>query len=108
MVVGWEQLIDTSFLDTEVCPDTDGDLFKIQVVFMSPVLDLVLLNPKAMKLVRLYKDNPWTLWSVHETYQTSFYSSQEIAILLSDKLTNIKIAVSKSRTAFLEEFDTVL
>ena len=41
----------------------------------------------------------------YKTHQISSCSSQQIAIVLSNKLSNITIATSKSRTAFLEKFD---
>ena len=106
---GWERLIDSSFVNTTVCLGTDQELFILQIVFMSTVLDLVLLNPKGMKFIHFYKDKPRTLWTAHESHQSaqiSLYKS--ITILLGDKLTNMKIAHSKLQIAFLQEFNTVL
>ena len=105
---GWEGLVDSSFVNSTASPGIDQELFTLQIVFMSTVLDLVLLNPKGMNLVHSYKDNPRTLWDAHESHQTSSNLSQKIEVLLSDKLTNMKSTSSKSQTDFLEEFDTVL
>ena len=89
-------------------PGTDNELFAFQAAFMSTVLDKVLLNSYRMRLVQKYKENLRTLWDDHETDQTSSSSSHRIAVLLSGKLANMKISDFKSRTAFLEEFNTVL
>ena len=98
----WEETHWLRFFQYKVRSGTDRELFELQIVFMSTVFDLELSNPKGMKLVlQLYKDNPRTMWTTHETYQTSLDSSLQIAILLSDRLTNMKISSSKSQSAFL-------
>ena len=102
---GWEPLIDPNFDTKSVCAGADQDLFSIQAVFMSTVLDKVILNIYGIKLAQLYNNSPRVIWEKHEEHQTSSSSSQQIAMVLSNKLSNIKIASSKSRIVFLEEFD---
>ena len=58
--------------------------------------------------MRLYEDDPKTIWRIHEKHQTSSLSSQLIAIVLSNKISNMTIATIKSRSDFLEEFDKTL
>ena len=75
---------------------------------MSTVLDRVLLSPYGLRLVRKFKEHPRNLWEEHKIHQTSSSSSQRITIILSGKLFNMKISDAKSRTYFVEEFDTIL
>ena len=89
-----------------VRPGSDSDLLDIQLVFMSQVMEKVLLNVKGKKLVRSYKKQPRTLWKVHQEHQISSATAQGIAIDLSNKLSSMTIASSASRCAFLEDFDT--
>ena len=63
---GWERLIDPSYNDKNLRTGTDQKLFSLQAVFMSTVLDKVLINTQGMKLVLLNKDSPRTLWDKHE------------------------------------------
>ena len=102
---GWESLIDDTFNSNTLCPGTDTNLCTLQSVFMSMVLEKVLLNTHGMKLVRLFEDDPRALWTKHEAHQTSLTSSQRIAIVLSNRISNMTIATSASKSAFLEEFD---
>ena len=88
---GWEQLTDVSFS-----------------VFMSTVLDRVLLSPHGLRLVRRFIEHPQDLWEHHEAHQTSSSPSQRSAIFLSGKLTTMKISEAKSHTAFLANFDTTI
>ena len=104
----WEQLIDVRFLNISLRPGTDTELCTLQSVFISTVLDRVLLSPYGLQLVWKYKEHLRNLWEEHKIHQTSSGSSQRIAIILSEKLSNIKISDPKSRTLFLEEFDTIL
>ena len=75
---------------------------------MSTVLELKVQTPKGMNLVRSHPYHPRMIWSKHEAHQTSSDASQCVAILLSDRLTNMKICDLKSRTIFLQQFDIVL
>ena len=70
------------------------------------VLEKVLLTGKGKRLRRSYKQHPQTLWKLHQEHQTSSTTAQGIAINLSNKLSNLTIATSKSRSDFLEEFDS--
>ena len=47
---GWERVIDPSFVNSNVCPGSDQDLLELQLVFMSMVLEKVLLNGKGKRL----------------------------------------------------------
>lgn len=58
---------------------------------MSTVLELIILTPKGMNLVRSNQDHIQILLRKHEVHQTSSDSSQQISTLLSDCLTNMKI-----------------
>ena len=49
-VNGWERVIDTKFVNSSVRPGSDEDLLELQLVFMSMVLEKVLLNGKGKKL----------------------------------------------------------
>ena len=102
---GWEQLIDDTFDNEFLRLGTDQDLYSLQAVFMSTVLEKELLNTYGKKLVQLYNDTPRVIWVKHKEHKTSSSPSQKIAIILSNKLSNIKISTSKSRIVFLEEFD---
>ena len=64
----WERLVDSNFVNSNVPTGTDNELLELQILFMSTVLDLALLNPKEMKLVYLYKDNSRTLSTVNERH----------------------------------------
>ena len=75
---------------------------------MSTVLEIILLTPKGMNLVRSNLDHPQIVWKKNEAHQTSSYAFQRIDILLSDRLTNMKISGSASRSIFLKIFDTVI
>ena len=70
------------------------------------VLEKALLNGKWKKLNCSYKHHPQTLWKLHQEHQTSSTTAQGIAINLSNKLSSLSIANSKSRSDFLEEFDS--
>ena len=72
---------------------------------MSTVLEKVLLNTHVNKLVQLFEDDPRVIWTKHRDYQTSSISLQQIAIVLSNRILNMTIATSISRTTFLEEFN---
>ena len=101
----WERLIGPTFDIKTLCPGADKELCTVQCVFMSTVLKKVLLNTHGLKLVRLFEDGPSTIWRKHEKHQTSSSSSQRIAIVLSNRISNMTIATSKSRLDFLEDFD---
>ena len=66
------------------------------------------MNTHGLNLVRLFEDDPKTMWRKHEEHQTSSSSSQQIAIVLSNRISNMIIATSKSRSDFLEDFDKTL
>ena len=102
---GWQQLIDDTFNSKFLRTRTYQDLYPLQAVFVSTVLEKVLLNTYGMKLAQLYDDSPQVILVKHEIHQTSSSFPQRIAIILSNKLSNITISTSKSRTTFLEEFD---
>ena len=72
---------------------------------MSTVLEKVLVNIHGLKLVRSFEDDPKSLWRKHKEHQRSSSSSQRIAIVLSNRLSNMTIATAKSSLAFLEDFD---
>ena len=55
---GWERLIDDTFDSRFLHPRTDQDLYSLQAIFMSTVLEMVLLNIYGMKFARLYDDTP--------------------------------------------------
>ena len=80
----WERLIDANFDSKALRPGADTDLYTLQTVFMSTVLEKVLLNAHGLKLVQLFEDDPRALWAKHEAHQTSSSSSQRIAIVLSN------------------------
>lgn len=103
---GWDRIVDPNFLNGSVRPGSDSDLLDLQLVFMSQVMEKVLLNLKGKKLVRNYKKQPQTFWKVHQVDQTSSATAQGIAIGLSNKLSSMTIASSASRCDFLEDFDT--
>ena len=48
---GWYRLIDLAFDPLNIQPDTDQELFDLQEVFMSTVLQLMLQTPKGMNLI---------------------------------------------------------
>ena len=73
---------------------------------MSMVLEKVLLNRKGKKLNCSYKHHPQKLWKLYQEHQPSSTAAQGIAINLSNKLSSLSIAKSKSRSDFLEEFDS--
>ena len=104
----WERLIDPTFDIKTLRRGADKELYTLQCVFMSTVLEKVLLNTHGLKLMRLFKDDPNTIWRKHEEHQTSSSSSQRIAIMLSNRISNMTIATSKSRSDFLEDFDKTL
>ena len=101
----WERLIDTNFDSKTLPPNADTEVYTLQCVFMSTVLEKILLNTHGLKLVRLFEDNPKALWKKQEEHQISSLSSQCIAIILSNRISNTTIATSKSSSAFLEDFD---
>ena len=101
----WEQLIDANFDRKALRVGADTELYTLQAVFMSTILEKVLLNTHGLKLVRLFDDDLKALWTKHEAHQTSSSSSQRIAIVLSNRTSNMTIATSKSRSAFLEDFN---
>ena len=70
------------------------------------VLEKVLLSSKGKRLRRSNKQHPQRLWKLHQEHQTNSTTAQGIAINLSNKLRNLTIAKSKSRSEFLEEFDS--
>ena len=72
---------------------------------MSTVLDKVILNIYGIKLAQLYNNSPRVIWEKHEEHQTSSSSSQQIAIVLKNRISNMNISMAKSMTVFLEEFD---
>ena len=41
----WEPLVNYNFVNNTLRPETDQELFTLQAVFMSTVLDKKLLNP---------------------------------------------------------------
>ena len=104
----WERLVDPTFDSKTLRKGADKDLYTLQCVFMYTVLEKVLMNRQGLKLVRLFEDDPSTIWRKHEKHQTSSSSSQRIAITLSNRISNMTIATSKSRSAFLEDFDKTL
>ena len=104
----WERLVDPAFDTKTLRLEADKDLYTLQCVFMSTVLEKVIMNTQGLKLVRLYEDDPKTIWRKHEEHQTSSLSSQRIAIVLSNRISNMTIATSKSRSDFLEDFDKTL
>ena len=105
---GRERSFDPNFLNSSVQPGSDSDLLDLRLVFMSQVMEKVLLNVKEKKLVRSYKKQPRTLWKVHRVHQTSSTTAQSIAIDLSNKLSTMTIASAASKCAFLEAFDTAV
>ena len=105
-VNGWERVIDPSFVNSNVRPGSDHNLLELQLVFMSMVLEKVPLNRNGKKLNRFYKNHPQTLWKLHQEHKTSTTRGQGIAINLSNKLSGLTITNSKSRSNFLEEFDS--
>ena len=105
-VDGWERITDTNFVNANVRSGSDKDFMELQLVFMSMVLEKVLLSGKGKRLRRSNKQHPQRLWKLHQEYQTSSTTAQGIAINLSNKLSNLTIAKSKSRSDFLEEFDS--
>ena len=104
----WERLIDPTFDIKTLCPEADKELYTLQCVFMSTVFEKVLMNTHGLKLVRLFEDDPNTIWRKHEEHQTSSSSSQGIVVVLSNIISNMTIAISKSRSDFLEDFDKTL
>ena len=104
----WESLVNPAFNTKTLQPGADKDLYTLQCVFMSTVLEKVFMNTQGLKLVRLYEIDPKTIWRKHKGHQTSSSSSQRIAIVLSNRISNMTIATSKSRSDFLEEFDKTL
>ena len=65
---GWERLIDPIFNNKSVRTGTDQELFSLQAVFISTVLDKALLNTYGIKLVRLYKDSPRVIQEKHQEH----------------------------------------
>ena len=57
----WERLVDPSFDTKTLRPGADKDLYTLQCVFMSTVLEKVFMNTQGLKLVRLYEDDPKTI-----------------------------------------------
>ena len=93
---GWDRIVDPNFFNGNVRPGSDSDLLDLQLVFMSQVMEKVLLNVKGKKLVRSYKKQPRTLWKVHQEHQTSSATAQGIDIDLSNKLSSMTIVSSAS------------
>ena len=60
-VDGRERVIDTNFVKSSVRPGSDHNLLELQLVFMSMVVEKVLLNSKGKKLNQSYKNHPQTL-----------------------------------------------
>ena len=70
------------------------------------VFEKVFLNGQVKKLNCSYKHHPQTLWKLHQEHQTSSTTAQGIAINLSNKLSSLSIATSKSISDFLGEFNS--
>ena len=101
----WERLIDMNFDTKTIRAGSNSELYTLQGVFMSTVLEKVLVNIHGLKLVRSFEDDPKSLWRKYEEHQRSSSSSQRIAIVLSNRLSNMTIATAKSSSAFLEDFN---
>ena len=69
----WERLIDANFDRKALRAGADTKLYTLQTVFMSTVLEKVLLNTHGSKLVQLFEDDPNALWTKHEAHQTSSF-----------------------------------
>ena len=98
----WFLLINPAFDPATIFPGINQELFDLQEVLISTVLQLILQTPHGMNLVGSHLDHPRILWNKHESHLTSSDVSQQVAILISDRLTNMKICNSKSKTIFLE------
>ena len=99
---GWERVVDINFFNSTVRSGSNSNLLDLQLVFMSQVLEKVLLNVNGKKLTRSYNEQPRTLWKLHQEHQTSSTTAQFIAINLRKKLSTLTIATATSKCDFLE------